>query len=883
MTASGSIACPSRPLVSALRPRPLSHHLERAARRAAERAQGLPGRFVRLVWPQALAGDGDDRPSMRRGLPRVAERPAVYGREDAPDDLFVAPASVCEWPAPGELTALRRRRDAAVVHLTHGRHAPGLRQLRQAIGGLARRSDWANAADGALALAGPLLRRGRARDALAAIDEGRQYARRSGRDGVLVDLATLNGEAWIDLARLDEAESVLATALATARAARDPARVAAASVTLARCLYWRGQYPEAEAALGSCPDDLAVLRVRHALLAARIAVGLRDLNRAMSLVLAAGEWASADGSAASRAAVSFTAALVHLAVGDLDAVERDVVRIDCRGPCRARSAARHPRPPPPGGGGAPARPARCRRGAVAAPSTGDGDDARRRCGPDGSSARRSRGGMAIRRKLVAQRVAATGLGALGLYASDPRVVVGIVAPDRCLRRRARRDPARLPGGGGRGRRAEGRLRSRPAAPAGGGGRLPRGARETDRHRLRRRRPARHGDRGTGRGPGAHHRAAQTRRSDRGGGAGPVRRPADRCSLRALDAGDDRRHVARRLGADDERRRGGADAGGDHRAAAAGGRRRRRRAAGRDAGDGRAQTQHRARGGGPVRGADRRREREREGAGRARDSPRRVAARSRRSARSTVPRCPTISSRPSSSATRAARSPARSPSAPACSRKRTAARSFSTRSASCRRGRRRRCCASSRKASCAASARTCRGASTSGSSRPPIAICAARWTPGGSGSTCCTGSTSSASPCRRCAIAARTSPCWPNISGARRPHASAAARHSASTTIAALARYDWPGNVRELQNVLAALAVRSPRRGVIPPSALPAPFGAAAAGADAARLDEARRTFEERFVRAALVRTGGHRGRAAAELGVTRQGLTKLMTRLGISP
>ena len=32
---------------------------------------------------------------------------------------------------------------------------------------------------------------------------------------------------------------------------------------------------------------------------------------------------------------------------------------------------------------------------------------------------------------------------------------------------------------------------------------------------------------------------------------------------------------------------------------------------------------------------------------------------------------------------------------------------------------------------------------------------------------------------------------------------------------------------------------------------------------------------------ALVRTGGHRGRAAAELGLTRQGLTKLMTRLGI--
>jgi transcriptional regulator with PAS, ATPase and Fis domain len=99
-------------------------------------------------------------------------------------------------------------------------------------------------------------------------------------------------------------------------------------------------------------------------------------------------------------------------------------------------------------------------------------------------------------------------------------------------------------------------------------------------------------------------------------------------------------------------------------------------------------------------------------------------------------------------------------------------------------------------------------------------------------------------------------------------------------VAALAQYDWPGNVRELQNVLASLAVRSPKRGVVPPSALPPAFRASAS-ADACRLEDARRSFEERFVRAALVRTGGHRGRAAAELGVTRQGLTKLLVRLGI--
>jgi len=103
---------------------------------------------------------------------------------------------------------------------------------------------------------------------------------------------------------------------------------------------------------------------------------------------------------------------------------------------------------------------------------------------------------------------------------------------------------------------------------------------------------------------------------------------------------------------------------------------------------------------------------------------------------------------------------------------------------------------------------------------------------------------------------------------------------AAATVAALARYDWPGNVRELQNVLAALAVRVPKRGLVPPSALPPVFGERPAG-ETWSLDEARRTFELSFVRAALVRTGGHRARAAAELGVTRQGLTKLMARLGI--
>jgi transcriptional regulator with GAF, ATPase, and Fis domain len=83
-------------------------------------------------------------------------------------------------------------------------------------------------------------------------------------------------------------------------------------------------------------------------------------------------------------------------------------------------------------------------------------------------------------------------------------------------------------------------------------------------------------------------------------------------------------------------------------------------------------------------------------------------------------------------------------------------------------------------------------------------------------------------------------------------------------------------------VLAALAVRSPRRGVVGPSALPSMFGPGTPS-EGWRLDEARRVFDTQFVRAALTRSGGHRARAAEELGLTRQGLTMFIVRLGILP
>ncbi len=99
-------------------------------------------------------------------------------------------------------------------------------------------------------------------------------------------------------------------------------------------------------------------------------------------------------------------------------------------------------------------------------------------------------------------------------------------------------------------------------------------------------------------------------------------------------------------------------------------------------------------------------------------------------------------------------------------------------------------------------------------------------------------------------------------------------------MAALTRYEWPGNVRELQNVIAWVAVQSPRRGRISQGALPAHVAQAAVPQDTT-FEAAREEFERRFVKAALANADGQRARAAQALGITRQGLAKMMRRLRI--
>jgi len=101
-------------------------------------------------------------------------------------------------------------------------------------------------------------------------------------------------------------------------------------------------------------------------------------------------------------------------------------------------------------------------------------------------------------------------------------------------------------------------------------------------------------------------------------------------------------------------------------------------------------------------------------------------------------------------------------------------------------------------------------------------------------------------------------------------------------VVALTRHSWPGNIRELQNAIAALAVIAPSRGRVQARHVMQVLSTnTRCDAGGVPLDAARRTFERQVVTAALVRHAGRRGEAARELGLSRQGLTKAIKRLGV--
>ncbi|MBP7706396.1 MAG: sigma 54-interacting transcriptional regulator [Candidatus Aminicenantes bacterium] len=99
----------------------------------------------------------------------------------------------------------------------------------------------------------------------------------------------------------------------------------------------------------------------------------------------------------------------------------------------------------------------------------------------------------------------------------------------------------------------------------------------------------------------------------------------------------------------------------------------------------------------------------------------------------------------------------------------------------------------------------------------------------------------------------------------------------------LLRYPWPGNVRELQNEIQRCLVMADGGNLVLEEYLSPkinPEGETYSRASH-RLAEARADFERRFLREALVRCRFHRTRTAAEVGLTRQGLFKLLKKHGL--
>jgi DNA-binding NtrC family response regulator len=99
----------------------------------------------------------------------------------------------------------------------------------------------------------------------------------------------------------------------------------------------------------------------------------------------------------------------------------------------------------------------------------------------------------------------------------------------------------------------------------------------------------------------------------------------------------------------------------------------------------------------------------------------------------------------------------------------------------------------------------------------------------------------------------------------------------------LLRYPWPGNVRELQNeVQRALIMAAGGPLILEDHLSPKvnPQGETYSR-DSHKLAAARADFERRFLREALARCRYHRTRTAAEVGLTRQGLFKLMKKHGL--
>jgi DNA-binding NtrC family response regulator len=100
----------------------------------------------------------------------------------------------------------------------------------------------------------------------------------------------------------------------------------------------------------------------------------------------------------------------------------------------------------------------------------------------------------------------------------------------------------------------------------------------------------------------------------------------------------------------------------------------------------------------------------------------------------------------------------------------------------------------------------------------------------------------------------------------------------------LIRYSWPGNVRELQNEIQRCLVFAGDGNLIKEEYLSSKINPQAERSSDSSYNffRARAEFEKRFLYQALVRWNFNRVRTAEEVGLSRQGLFKLMKKHKIS-
>lgn len=325
----------TKALIASVRPVVLAKPFSSFVQSAARCADGSPGRMAARLWRvedgQGRAGAAWRAQVARPDGTRVADAAGAHDVEAGA--AAGAPAIVSTdvdepvWPAPGELSALRRRMQRAVVDIDNGRRASGDRALRQAIGGLARRCDWPHAVLGTMALGRALIKRGQARQARELLADATSQAVRLQRHDMLAQLAVMSGVAALEDLQLDEAEALLRTAHAAAEGLREPEIVRTAALALARCLFWRGRFDQAGSILdASEPAADSRDAVRRDVARSRLAAACGDLSEAVTRAASAVSVA-ADCAPELTANAGYAAACAHLAVADYLAVDADVARV----------------------------------------------------------------------------------------------------------------------------------------------------------------------------------------------------------------------------------------------------------------------------------------------------------------------------------------------------------------------------------------------------------------------------------------------------------------------------------------------------------------------------------------------------------------------------